>query len=209
MSGSFAHEQSVYPFVHATVNLALYMCSRRWALVVIAFYLWESIERVLGKHIGSLAEDCDDSLIGDPVIGLLAFSSFYVLDFVTGFDVVFRRHASLLARVFVFLAIGAASFVAPQLETTHFYWGIAVFLGIYLAVALFGFRNLVFYAGASDEIRYAGQSVVIWLLAVVVYAIISIVVLDGPLHTSSWMRVFFIALAFLAASLVGLLSVEK
>lgn len=204
---SFAHEQSVYPFVHATVNLAFYMCTRSFTATVIAWYVWETVEKVISSGgVTALVEDCNDSLIGDPVIGLLSILSFFVLDFVTGFDVVFRRHAWPAARLFVFLVIGLASFIAPQLETEHFYWGIAIYTGVYIVAVLVGFSNLLFCAGTSKEHRYAGLSTVIWLIAVLVYAIISIVVLDGPLGTSSWMRVLYAGLAFLFASLTGLLA---
>lgn len=206
MSGSFAREQSVYPFVHATVNLAFYMCTRNILWSIIAFYVWETIEKTLSQHISALAEDCTDSLIGDPIIGIGAIFAFFVLDFITGFDVVFKRHVHPVLRLFVFAGIGLTSFIAPQFESTSAYWGIAVFAAIYCAIVLAGFAGVVFYTGYNNEIRYARLSIVVWLLAVIIYAIISLVVLNGPVFTSSWMRVFLTELTFIFAALLGLLS---
>jgi hypothetical protein len=210
MSASFAHEQSVYPFVHATVNLAIYMCTRNFAATVIAWYAWETIEKSLSKAVPSLAENCDDSLIGDPVIGLLSISSFFIADFALNYDSAFRKCAWPVARLFVFLAIGIASFFAPQLESTDFYWGIAVYTAIYIVAVVVGFGNVLFYNNAnatasSRETRDARQSVTLWLFAVLAYAVTSIFVLDGALYLSSWMRVFYIAVGFVVISLYTLI----
>lgn len=207
MCASFADERSVFPFVHTVVNLAFYMCTRNFLLTVVAWYVWETIETFLSMRIASLVETRDDSLIGDPIIGLAAVLPFVILDYVTGFDVVFRRHAYFWSRVLVFVAIGAASFLATELQSTHFYGGVVLLMIIYLAAALIGFANLVFYSGRNNELRYAGQSVCIWLIAVVVQTIIAVVVVEpsAPLVTSSWMRAFLTSVAFLLASLAGLL----
>lgn len=210
MSASFAHEQSVYPFVHATVNLAFYMCTRNFAATVIAWYVWETVEKSVSKAVPALAENCDDSLIGDPAIGLLSILSFFIADFALNYDVAFRKCAWPAARLFVFLAIGVTSFFAPQLETADFYWGIAVYTAVYIVAVVIGFGNVLFYNKAtaiasSRETRDARQSVILWLFAVLAYAIASIFVLDGALYSSSWMRVFYIATGFVVISLYTLI----
>jgi cytochrome bd-type quinol oxidase subunit 2 len=73
-----------------------------------------------------------------------------------------------------------------------------------------GFGNVLFYnkanaTASSRETRDARQSIILWLLAVLAYAIASIFVLDGGLYSSSWMRVFYIAVGFVVISLYTLI----
>lgn len=195
---SFVREQSVYPFTHAVVNVAFYMVVRdlRWA--IIGFYVWESVELVLSAAFSGLAEECNDSLLGDPLIGLLAILAFWLYDRATGADREFRQQALEVARALAFLIIGAASFVAPLLASDGVYWGIVLFAGIYVLTIVVCFWHLR---------GHAGNSVVLWVLAALVYAAASLPVLDGaPLIASSWMRVFLLASIFVVAAFVGLVS---
>lgn len=210
MSTSFAHEQSVYPFVHATVNLAFYMCTRNFAATVIAWYLWETFEKLASKVVSALAENCDDSLIGDPAIGLLSVLSLFIVDFALHHDVAFRKCAHPVARLLVFVAIGVASFLVPQAETDNVYGGIVLYTTVYVVAITIGFANVLFHdkanvTSSAQETNDARQSVLLWLLAVLAYAGISVSVLDGPLYSSSWMRVFYVAVALIIVSLYALI----
>lgn len=198
MTLSFARENSVYPFTHAVVNLAFYQCVRDWRWSVIAMYAWESAEHALSSALSELAETCNDSLLGDPTIGILVITAFWLYDQATGADAAFVRQAHPAARLAVFLLVGGTSFLAPLLETTTAYWGIAVYIAIYLAVVVGWFWHL---RGS------AGRSVLLWLLAATIYALVSLPVLaDGPLIASSWMRAFVVSCIFLLAAGIGYLA---
>lgn len=197
MSLSFAQEQSVYPFTHAVVNVALYMCLRDLKLAIILFFLWEPAEYFLKQVFSSLEEVCNDSLVGDPLIGFLAIFAFWLHDKTTNADIAFRQTALPVSRWLVFIIVGLASFLIPVLETANFYWGIVIYTAIYVLAVTVGFWYLE---------GVAGRSVALWLLAVVAYAIISVPVTDGPNIVSSWMRVFWLACTLIIGALGGVIA---
>lgn len=197
----FAQESAVFPLVHAVTPLAFYMCTRNFLLSITAMYVWEQMELLLSGAFASLAETCSDSLVGDPIIGFFGMLPFVLLDWVTGFDVVFRRHANVWLRVLAFVGIGIATLIPVHLETSTVYWGIAVFIPTYILVALLAFKDLVFYTGPNAEVQYAGISVIIWLIAVLTHGIVALIKTPADsLYSSSWMRTFLLSLIFLLST---------
>jgi len=208
---SFWTELSVFPFVHAVVNVAFYCSFRSLPWAIIAFFVFEYLEKLTTYVSPVLYEDCFDSMVGDPTIGFLAILSFWLLDKVTGFDFVFLRHVSLLRRVLVFSIIGLASPLAPLLETEQIYFGIAIYTAVYVLTIFFGFLPTMLYVGINKEIAYARQAIVIWIIAVIIYALVSLVVVpdDAFFFATPYMRAVSVAFLFILLAAGGLLALPN
>lgn len=192
---SFAAEDAPFPFVHAVIPIAFYISSRSILWTLLAVYVFETLEAAVAPLFPVLTESVQDSLIGDPLIAFLAVLPFWVLDKCTNLDAVFEKHASVWARVLVFVFVGIPTIAVGQADTDTFYVGIIYYCAIYLFVAIIGYYELTFYIGNNVEMLYAKQSVAIWLLAVVVYATVSAPVTTGMMGISSWMRVLYVSVA--------------
>jgi hypothetical protein len=208
---SFWAEQSVWPFVHSVVNIAFYNSFRSLEWAIIALFAWEVFEKITTYVSPVLAEDCFDTLVGDPIIGVVAIFTFWLLDKVTGFDVAFLRHVTFPRRLLVFAAIGIASPIAPLLQTTQFYAGIAIYTAVYVLAILIGFLPTVQNEGINREVARARQSIFVWIGAVLVYALVSVFVLPGNsfFFASSYMRALSVSLALLLIISGGLLALPQ
>lgn len=187
----FWRENTVYPFAHYTVPLALYLASRSLWFSLFVMYFWESVETLIGQFVAaSYKEAWYDRLIGDPLHGGTAIVTAWLADEAFCWSAPFQDDTSgwLRASFFVTIFVGMLLLVWPRP------WIGVVAYGLWYVGAL-----AAFFLPTADDTRTI-QSIV---AAMVVVGVQTLVVYwpldDGPSYVKSrFSRSYLVSLATLA-----------
>jgi len=189
----FWRENTVYPFTHYLVPLALYLSSRSLFFSLFTIYLWESIETLIGQFINATyQEPWYDRMIGDPLQGGLAITTAWLA------DVAFCWHAPVVGavsgwtRLFFFVVIfaGQGLLVGPRRP-----W-----LGVLLFGAMYVITLFIFFWSTGHSVAEVRESVSVTATVVAVQTIVvSLPLPDGPSYLQSrFSRSFITSLLTLA-----------
>lgn len=206
MSEDFFAEESPFPFVHTAVPAALYLTTRRPLWSALGIYLFETAERLASYAFPYLRENINDTIVGDPAIGLLAILVFVWIDWLFGIDKLFDTTVCWWRRIVTFVLIGVTSPIATLLDKPSGHFGVLLFFASYVVAILIGFGSIIF-APKSPAERVVRSSLFTWINLIGIYAILATPVASAPL-LSVWMRMFVFS-ALLLSGLLGLNAIAK
>jgi hypothetical protein len=108
----FWQEESIWPCIHFTTPLVVYFLTWDYKLTIIAMYMWEVLEQVLGRLSVDFKEaNWDDSWIGDPLIGGCSAGALALADHTYGWTS--ANDPSVGIKILMFAAVTLA--IAPLL----------------------------------------------------------------------------------------------
>lgn len=202
MSGNaFWREDSVYPFVHATLPAALYFATRHALLALLLMYVWESVEAALALYVSgdTFGESVADSLIGDPLVGALGIGALALLDAACGWSALVVDATTLGARLLVFVYVAAPALALFTLGAERVARMRTLLIAAYGAtIVLVG---LLMYAPVLAQV---GAPLAVWL------GLVALLALAGALRAPSSVYVRVVTVngaAFLVALIV--LAIER
>lgn len=204
---NFYRENAVWPFVHALTNANLYIATRDWKLSIVLMYVWESFEfAVMTRFMENFSEVMDDSLIGDPIIGITIILALALIDYHTGWNLDFRRIVPAWNR---FIQFVVTSVITCIIATTHEEPGAFVLVigAAYIATVLAFYGYYLFRTMPSREFaniqRETKKSVALWLGIVIILMIVvapqEVPSSEFPYNT--YMRVAFVEGTVFAAAI--------
>jgi len=132
----FWRENTVYPFAHYVVPLAVYLASRHLFFSLFLMYAWESLETLLAEvaNIGMFKEPYYDRMIGDPLHGGIAIGTAYLADVVFCWhdDVVLVHWAWRLTFFVVIFAAQLVLILPKRRSVGIFFYGIVYVASMFL-----------------------------------------------------------------------------
>ena len=206
---TFYRENTAWPFVHALINAHLYIATRKWTLSLLLMYIWETIEfAVVSQLTKTFAENVDDTLISDPLVGFTIISALWLIDHQTHWDVDFRENVPNYIRAVCFIIVGLLATILSSIDDKS--GGIVLAIGtLYILITLAFYGPYIWSRAqevsvAASQSR-AAQSVAIWLILIAVITIVAAPrnVPTGEFPYNTFMRVEFTILVVLAAAIVA------
>lgn len=170
-------------------------------LSLLGIYISESLEALLAPIFSVLAEQIEDALIGDIVIGALAITILFVLDRATGADIAFVLLVSPLRRFVAFLVIVVLTIIAPQLTFEGFNFGVLFYFVLYTLVMLGFYAPVLYDTVPGTAAHVAGQSIAVWLAMASIYTLVALPVFSGFLASMFW-RMLLVSLFFLVVAFI-------
>ena len=197
---TFYRENTAWPYVHTIINAALYIATRNWLLSVVLMFVWEMVEYgIISQVSKTFSENPDDTILGDPIIGITIITALWLVDRATGWNIAFVVAVGPWIRFAAFVTVAV---ITSILATAFHESGLAILL----IGALYILASVLFYApytGHSVQAQ-AWRSVVIWLYFVFIVTLLCAArnVPSGQFPYNIYMRVLFLNLVLLASALV-------
>jgi len=191
------------------MNAKLYIATRDWKLSILLMYIWESVEfGIVSQFTDKFSEMIDDSLLGDPIIGITIILALYFIDYHTGWDIDFRKTVPNWIRFIEFITTG---FVLTILGTINDHSAaIVLAIGVaYIAITLIFYGYYLFKETIERQLvamqREAKKSVALWLgIVIILMAVVAPNEVPlGEFPYNTYMRVIFVeSTVFMAALIV-------
>lgn len=200
MGLTFYRENTVWPYVHATTNAAVYYASRNILLCLALMLAYELFEwGVLAQISDEWAENTDDSLIGDPLIGATSIFAYWLIDQRTGWNADFRATVPRWVRWVAPLTTGVVSSVIA-INNDESSWSVVLIGVLYIAISAAFYTPYAYRVGAPPGVRH---NLIVWLYLTGVLTGLAAPRIDYPLNT--FLRVLFFNTTLLFAALAAIL----